>query len=192
MSKILTTNKGGPRFQEIAYDRATPGPMAGAEISPFDFIARHATPEEIRKFEKIVRDRVAKEPREVWEICMKCGNVSSRGFRRAAGRPCFKCNFNGEVGGGFYRDMIPAEVKAFQERQAKKDAEERIRMERAEFEHDADDRRRRGLVPLTVDEFRARRKAEAEARAKERQEFLERERQELMNLARKLTKDLPR
>ena len=190
MKKIFTTNEGGPKFVETAFDRPIAGPMAGEEISPVDYIARNATPAEIRMFEKTIRDRVAREVREIFEVCMKCGNVSTRGSRRAAGRPCFNCNFQGEVGGGTYRDMIPAEVKAYQAREAKREAAWRERTERAEFNHDCEDRKKRGLVPLTLDEFRARQKAESATRAKERREFIERENRELMNLARRLTKEL--
>jgi len=192
--KILMTGENGPRLSERPYDAPVPGPMAGTEISPLQFIASNATPEELKAFERTIRDRVAKEPREIFEICMnpKCGYVSSRGPRKKPGRACWKCNFQDEVGGGTYRDMIPAEVKAYQAREAAREAAARARTERAEFNHDCDDRRTRGLVPLTLEEFRARHRAEAEERAKERREYLERENRELMNLARKLTKDLPR
>lgn len=80
--------------------------------------------------------------------------------------------------------MIPAEIKAYQAREAKREAELRERMERAAFEARNDERRKHGLVPLTLEGYRAEKNAEWQRkRAAD---------QELLDLARKLTKALPR
>jgi hypothetical protein len=182
-NKMLTTNTP-PKFLETPRDPVRPGPIMGQAESPLQFITQNATPEEIAELARRIRDRIAREPREIFEVCMKCGNVSTRGFRRAAGRACFNCNFHGEVGGGFYRDMIPREVKAYQAREAKKESEWLERARLAAYNHDCEDRKKHGLEPLTRAQFDAREKANRETeRARNR---------ELMSLARRLAKDLPR
>jgi hypothetical protein len=178
MEPVFEPVKGGPTTSDLLPD----GTFRG--LAPAEFVTRHATPKEWEQFRKIVAARVAKEPKEVLIRCGACGFVSSRPFHRRSGEACIKCNWAEYVDGGTMRDMTPAEVKAHLEAEAKRDAAWRERMERADFAHRNDDRRKHGLVSLTLDEFRAERKAEAEARAKERRE--------LMNLARRLTKDLPR
>lgn len=182
--KMISTNEVGPRFQEIAHDAPTPGPMMGVEISPLDFIARNATPDELKAFERTIRERKAREPKEVFEKCGACGFVLSRPNRPRASSACIKCNWAQIEGGGMMRPMTEKEIGVHLEAQAKKDAAWAERMERAAFNRRNDDRRKHGLLPLSLEAFRGEMKAEAESRAKERQE--------LMNLARKLAGSLAR
>ena len=183
MKNILTTNEGGPKFRDPVLEPAKRGPMTGSGgADGKNFILANATPEEIRAFEKTIRDRMASEPREVWQICDKCGYVSTRGFRTPAGKSCFKCNFQSVEGGGMMRDMKAGEIRAHGIAKAKADAEWIERTRLAAYNADCQNRRAGGLTPWTREEFDAKREAEWEKRRAEDRE--------MMDLARKLTKDL--
>lgn len=135
-----------------------------APVSPAQYCVKFALPEEWAILQKIVAERMAKEPTVVWEKCQKCGYISNRRYRRGSeltkpGAACVKCNFAGYQDGGFMHDMTEAEVQADHEAKLKSEAEMRERANRAALYAENDRRQKIGIGPLTRAQWDARAKA---------------------------------
>lgn len=126
----------------------------GGYIStPKEFCVRYALPDEWAAFQRTVAARVEKEPKVVWERCLKCGFTITRPYRNGSdlsesGGACIKCNWQRLAGGGFMKDLAPAEIEAHFAATAKAEAAQRERDSRAAFYRRNDERRRAGLVPF--------------------------------------------
>jgi hypothetical protein len=175
--KIITTNNP-PKSPDPVIRPADRGPVAGESLAQGGrpFVTREATAEEWATFEKIVRERLAKTPREIPEICQNCGHISSRNYRMPAGRSCL-C-------GGTYKDLSDQEIRIYQDQKAKTDAEWAKRTKAAAWNSDCEAKRRAGIEPLTRLAFDEKRRQEMETR-KAREESIQ-------DLARKLAQRLPR
>ena len=184
--KVITTNDGGPRMMEVAPRPRVPGPTTNGSAvqTPKEFVQRNAVDSEWESFRAIVARRIDREPREIWQICENCHDVSTRGFRSPAGRPCFKCNFAGREDGGKYRDLLPGEVAAYKRQKAAADAAWNEQMKTAAYNENVANRRKTGLEPLTREAWDEKRKQEFETRKARDKEMLD--------LARKLAAGLPR
>jgi|GEM_PF-1869536 len=124
---------------------------------------RHALPAEWREFRERVMARVNSKPRFVMTRCQKCGFVSRRNYwAKADAAFCVKCNWQGFADGGFMKDMTPAEVKRYEaDRRAADEAWKAQNEKRALYLRN-EARGKAGLDPLTMEEYRAELKAEAE------------------------------
>jgi len=173
--RIISTDTVKPGRPEPVKAGPPPRPIQTADLrtagamTPADFVKRHAIPDEWAAFQRTVAARLAKEPRAVWEKCVKCGFVIERPYRISAeltepGGTCIKCNWGRLADGGHMRDMSPAEVKAHLAAVKERNARELERDRRAAFYRRNDERQRAGLPPFkTIEEWAA-----AEARSRVR------------------------
>lgn len=157
--KPLTTDEVKREKIESKPEPLSPGPRTGGplepNLSPMQYAVKNALPEEWADFAARVRDRVSREPREVWERCDKCGLVMPRKFRAAPGGRCIKCNYEGYASGGFFKPMSADEVARYQAEKKLKDAEAVERARKADFYRTNENRARQGLSPLTWASFLA-------------------------------------
>lgn len=147
--------KRGPSTADLDADMKAKG------LTPLEFCIRFALADEWATFARAVGARVAKEPKEVWESCLKCGRVSTRRYRDKPGRPCIFCNYPAFLDGGFMADMSAAAVTAHLAAKAAAEAQAVERDRRAALYAANESRLKSGLKPLSLAEFIASEKERA-------------------------------
>jgi hypothetical protein len=144
----------GPAWTDLQ-GRIDPAPLDAK-----DYCLKLAIGEEWGMLQRIVSERVGREPKGVWEKCSKCGFVYQRAYRDGAeltssNGPCQKCNRRGEEAKGFFRDMSESEVKSYKDAQVRTRAEVIERGRRAAFYAANEVRQKAGLPVWTRGEFDA-------------------------------------
>ncbi len=161
---------------EIEPPKMTPpirGPQtADRSMTEGQFVAQHASAEELKEFAAMVRARRAGDLSTwIWQQCDHCHLAMRVKPTSAEGDCCPKCNYWGRKDLGHMFRMSEASVNDYLYRKALKDKAAEERMARAAFAAANTDRAKSGLAPLSFEAFQQQRKAEFEAMIKRSQEL---------------------
>jgi len=146
------------------------GPVSAGRdegLTPLTYCIKYAVAEDWTALQKTVAARVAKEPREVWWRCNKCGLSMPRAFRAAPGGQCIKCNWPNYADGGQMVKMTPDEVRIYKTTEAVRKAEVHKRDAAAALWAMNQERGKSGLLPWTRAEYDANERAERMRRAED-------------------------
>lgn len=157
IKKLLQTASLRLKYDEPGQVSTRRGPRTGVsqDADGLEYLARNATPDEIRLFRAAVMARVAKATR-VWERCdnRTCGFVFESRADQSGPVRCIKCNYQGREDGGHMVPMTAEAIRAYLEEREKKGMIDRKRMFKASMAVRNEGRARGGLPPLSEDQFR--------------------------------------